>query len=141
MKGQVLNYSVQTNSGVISGEDGQRYRFSGAEWESSASSPVAGMPVDFVPMGDTATQIYQDAAVSAPSPAFQPPVDPARPGYGIRCLQCNSNVVPQGAVNWMLFIIFLLLCTPVACIYLIVQSNKPRLCPVCGGTDFQNLAA
>lgn len=139
MRGQVLDYSVQTNSGVISGEDGQRYTFSGAEWRGNGL-PVAGTAVDFVPSGDTAIQIYAGPQQVPPSNPAAPASDPSRAGYGIRCLQCNSNVVPEGAVNWLLFIIFLLLCIPVACIYLIVQMNKPRRCPVCGSTTFQNLA-
>ena len=138
MKGQILNYSVGPNSGAISGEDGQRYSFVGAEW-SSSGSPAPGMQVDFVPSGNTATQIYLDPAFSAsPSSAVVPPRESGSPAYGIRCLQCNSNVVPQGAINWLLFIVFLLLCIPVACVYLMVQNNKPRSCPVCGGTNFAN---
>ena len=27
MQGQILDYSIQTNEGVISGEDGRRYTF------------------------------------------------------------------------------------------------------------------
>ena len=29
MKGRILDYSIQTNSGVISGADGNRYEFFG----------------------------------------------------------------------------------------------------------------
>lgn len=32
MKGQILDYSVQNNAGVISGDDQRRYSFTGAEW-------------------------------------------------------------------------------------------------------------
>lgn len=138
MKGRILDFSTQTNSGVISGEDGRRYEFSGAEW-SSGGSPAPGMPVDFVPVSNSATQIYRDPSASAPS-SPRPASEPARQGIGLRCMQCNSNVVPEGAINWLLFIIFLLLCIPVACIYLVVQSGKPRKCPICGGTDFRSLA-
>ena len=109
MKGQILHYSVGPNSGAISGEDGQRYSFVGAEWASSGS-PAPGMKVDFVPSGNTATQIYLDPAFSAsPSSAVVPPSESGSPAYGIRCLQCNSNIVPKGAINWLLFIVFLLL--------------------------------
>ncbi len=140
MRGQILDYSVQTNSGAISGEDGQRYTFSGAEWEGSGA-PVAGMGVDFVPIGASATQIYAAPTQGSPANTALPAGEPPRAGYGIRCLQCNSNVVPEGAINWLLFIVFLLLCLPVGLIYLVVQMNKPRRCPVCGGTNFQNQAA
>ena len=140
MRGQILDYSIQANSGAISGEDGQRYSFSGAEWEGSGS-PVAGMAVDFVPIGVTATQIYAAPTQGSPTNVALPPGEASRPGYGIRCMQCNSNVVPEGAINWLLFIVFLLLCLPVGLIYLVVQMGKPRRCPVCGGSSFQNQAA
>ena len=31
MKGHTLDFSVQTNSGIISGDDNQRYTFHGAD--------------------------------------------------------------------------------------------------------------
>ena len=31
MKGQILDFSIQTNTGYISGDDGKRYHFSGQE--------------------------------------------------------------------------------------------------------------
>ena len=46
MTGQVLDYSVQTNEGIISGADGVRYTFPGAGWPAGAA-PVRGTPVDF----------------------------------------------------------------------------------------------
>ena len=33
MKGTILDYSVQNNMGVISGDDQQRYNFSGHQWQ------------------------------------------------------------------------------------------------------------
>ena len=58
MTGQILEYSIQTNSGIISGDDGQRYSFTGAEWR-DASNPVKGMRVDFEPQENNATAIYR----------------------------------------------------------------------------------
>lgn len=58
MRGNVLDFSIQSNSGLISGEDGNRYRFSGAAWRDS-SPPSRGAAVDFQPSGDTATDIYR----------------------------------------------------------------------------------
>ncbi len=46
MKGRVLEFSVQTNSGTISGDDGVRYTFAGSEWKESAP-PARGQYVDF----------------------------------------------------------------------------------------------
>ncbi len=46
MQGQVLDYSIQTNEGIITTKDGQRYRFEGKEWK-EATVPSRGMDVDF----------------------------------------------------------------------------------------------
>ena len=46
MKGQVLEFSIQTNAGIISGDDGNRYTFTGADWKESRP-PNAGAYVDF----------------------------------------------------------------------------------------------
>ena len=59
MKGRVLSYSVQDNSGIISGDDGQRYTFEGPQWREQ-DLPVQGAYVDFqVAAGtDQAVSIY-----------------------------------------------------------------------------------
>ena len=59
MKGRVLNYSVQENTGLISGDDGNRYTFEGGEWREQAL-PIQGSFVDFqVAQGtDHAISIY-----------------------------------------------------------------------------------
>lgn len=59
MKGTVIDYSVQTNSGVISGSDGKHYQFSGANWKAS-QAPAVGMAVDFQPSDEEAVSIYAD---------------------------------------------------------------------------------
>lgn len=58
MKGIILNFSIQTNSGIISGEDSQRYSFVGNEWK-ERSAPERGLKVDFdiTPQGQ-AIDIY-----------------------------------------------------------------------------------
>ena len=57
MKGQVLDYSIQNNAGVISADNGQRYSFTGGGWQAS-NPPSVGMHVDFQPNGNTAIGIY-----------------------------------------------------------------------------------
>lgn len=57
MKGYILDYSVQDNRGIISGDDNQRYSFNGADWMDS-EPPRRGMQVDFAATGDQAAQIY-----------------------------------------------------------------------------------
>ena len=46
MKGTILDFSIQTNTGIISGDDQNRYTFIGNEWKDS-SSPQRGTKVDF----------------------------------------------------------------------------------------------
>ena len=57
MKGHILDFTVQTNSGIISGDDNQRYTFHGTDWMEQ-DPPRRGMPVDFATVGDQATQVY-----------------------------------------------------------------------------------
>lgn len=67
MKGQILDYSVQTNSGVISGDDQNRYHFSGAQWRGQ-SVPIRGQKVDFDVDGTgQATEIYAVAGATTSS--------------------------------------------------------------------------
>lgn len=46
MKGSILDFSVQSNTGVISGDDQNRYQFMGSDWNGHAS-PARGQRVDF----------------------------------------------------------------------------------------------
>jgi len=65
MKGTILDVSIADYTGVISGDDGNRYKFAGAEWKSSRSQPRPGMKVDFIGSEGTATEIYLDVAAGA----------------------------------------------------------------------------
>jgi len=69
MKGHVLDFSVQTNTGVISGADGSRYTFSGSQWKGD-TPPVRGMLVDFDMQGANAVAVYRaiGSAGSAAAP-------------------------------------------------------------------------
>lgn len=66
MKGQILEYSVQSNTGTISGLDGNRYQFNGAEWKGT-NVPSRGMSVDFEADGNQAKAVY--VAVHSPGAA------------------------------------------------------------------------
>ena len=58
MKGAILDFSIQTNEGVISGDDQNRYNFTGAEWRGQRP-PARGDKVDFaIDEEGKATQIY-----------------------------------------------------------------------------------
>lgn len=54
MKGTILDFSIQTNSGIILGDDENRYPFISAEWKENRP-PQRGDKVDFV------VDINQDA--------------------------------------------------------------------------------
>ena len=79
MTGHVLAYSVQTGAGAISGDDGNRYTFTGADWRIS-EPPERGMRVDFDPDGNSATGIYAAISASPATPAdSRAPALPALP--------------------------------------------------------------
>jgi TM2 domain-containing membrane protein YozV len=69
MKGQILDYSVQTNSGVISTPDGTRYNFAGSEWKGDAP-PMRGANVDFDVRDGNAVAVYR--ALGGTSAAVAP---------------------------------------------------------------------
>ena len=69
MQGTILDYATQSNTGVISGDDQQRYNFSGAEWRGQRA-PSRGDRVDFtVDASGNATQIFK--AISHNNPINQ----------------------------------------------------------------------
>jgi uncharacterized membrane protein len=57
MKGNVIGFDPDTNTGAISGYDGQRYDFVRLEWR-GGGRPTQGATVDFVAASGRATQIY-----------------------------------------------------------------------------------
>jgi len=66
VRGTILDFTVQTNLGFISGDDGQRYSFQGTEWKEGGKFPTKGMRVDFSPQVSSACAIYllQDASAT-----------------------------------------------------------------------------
>ena len=60
MRGRVLSFNGST--GLISGDDGRRYRFAVADVMGGTAWLPSGSQVDFEPEGDTATSIYLIAA-------------------------------------------------------------------------------
>ena len=63
MRGAVLSFSVQTNQGFISGDDGKRYNFLGSDWNLS-NIPIQGVRVDFDVDGNRAISIYEDPSIT-----------------------------------------------------------------------------
>ena len=66
MRGEILDFDAVTSTGRISGDDGSRYGFVSASLQSGATVRP-GQRVDFVPDGDSATQIVTLAATPPPS--------------------------------------------------------------------------
>ena len=62
MKGHILDFSAEENTGIISGDDGQRYQFVGAEWKSDIA-PSRGLTVDFDTEGNAAKAVYRALGV------------------------------------------------------------------------------
>ena len=57
MKGNVIGFDPETNTGAISGFDGQRYDFTTQDWRGHGR-PRHGDVVDFQAEGHRATQVY-----------------------------------------------------------------------------------
>ncbi|SDY74883.1 DUF805 domain-containing protein [Acinetobacter kyonggiensis] len=66
MKGNILDFSIHTNTGIISGDDQNRYNFTGAEWRGQRP-PARGDRVDFdVDNTGNAIQIFTALGHSNP---------------------------------------------------------------------------
>lgn len=57
MRGQILSVDGASRTGLVLGNDGNRYSFAGADWRGQ-KAPLAGNEVDFVADGGTAREIY-----------------------------------------------------------------------------------
>ena len=57
IRSRVLAFDWKTNTGAISGDDGNRYAFGVADWL-TGSTPAIGTAVDLVPHGDVAQEVY-----------------------------------------------------------------------------------
>lgn len=70
MKGKILDFTIQTNMGIILGNDQKRYNFVGSEWKEQ-EAPVRGNEVDFdLNVEGQATGIYLDF-MTAPTSTTQ----------------------------------------------------------------------
>ncbi|OTG98405.1 hypothetical protein B9T24_03455 [Acinetobacter sp. ANC 4654] len=66
MKGNILDFSIQSNTGIISGDDQNRYNFTGAEWRGQRP-PARGDRVDF-DVDDTGNAIQIFTALGHSNP-------------------------------------------------------------------------
>ena len=60
MKGKILEFNEESRSGVISGDDGDRYKFEIKEWKGS-TLPKADNKIDFSANGENAEAIYVES--------------------------------------------------------------------------------
>jgi len=71
MRGKILTYQQEagltSGSGLISGDDGNRYQFGAADWTVNNRLPKAGMKVDFVIEGEQAKNIFLDVSAGSAS--------------------------------------------------------------------------
>lgn len=72
MEGYVLDYSVQSGTGIILADDGRRFEFAGTEWRDS-SFPIRGTRVDFEARDGVAIAIYNNAL---PASVFTEDLEP-----------------------------------------------------------------
>lgn len=59
MKGKILEFNESNRSGIISGEDGNRYTLDIEEWKGTAI-PKSGNKVDFSTNGEKAEAVYAE---------------------------------------------------------------------------------
>jgi hypothetical protein len=96
MQGRILGFDEAAGTGMISGEDGRRYRFGKADWR-GGGAPRAGAAVDFDANGDAAADIYPAVAARAAgaAPAVTLPPDAAAK---IKALFTESLATPLALV-------------------------------------------
>ena len=87
MFGYILHYSVQTGTGVISGDDGNRYSFAGRDWL-DREPPTRGDRVEFTALQDQAANItvITPAYRETPGPSHPSAVPEIASGCGAGCL-------------------------------------------------------
>lgn len=72
MKGRILDYSEASGSGIISGDDNNRYSFAASEWKGE-QAPVKGQAVDFdVDDHGAAIAVYVAIGLSDTLGSFDP---------------------------------------------------------------------
>ena len=63
MKGKILEFNGESRTGIISGDDGNRYNLDIKEWR-GPSLPKAGNKIDFSINGDNAEAVYVESFIA-----------------------------------------------------------------------------
>jgi hypothetical protein len=95
MQGRILGFDEAAGTGTISGEDGNRYRLTRAEWKSTTGI-VAGLVVDFESKDGEAVDVYRALGAGAPAAAPSAPI--AVPTDKLKALFTESLAVPLALI-------------------------------------------
>ncbi|MEX7495076.1 DUF805 domain-containing protein, partial [Acinetobacter baumannii] len=99
MKGRILDFSVQTNTGIITGEDHKRYNFVGSEWKET-QAPVRGYEVDFeINAEGQATGVYLEITTN-PIPAIVNTPTQSNSSYTAPASQEISHKAKEAFRKW-----------------------------------------
>ncbi|EML2027858.1 DUF805 domain-containing protein [Acinetobacter baumannii] len=99
MKGRILDFSIQTNTGVITGEDHKRYSFVGSEWKET-QAPVRGYEVDFeINAEGQATGVYLEITTN-PIPAIVNTPTQSNSSYTAPASQESSHKAKEAFRKW-----------------------------------------
>lgn len=99
MQGRILGFDEAAGTGTISGEDGNRYRLTRAEWKSTTGI-VAGLVVDFESKDGAAVDVYRALGAGAPAaaPGGAPGAPIAVPTDKLKALFTESLAVPLALI-------------------------------------------
>ncbi|MDC4435799.1 DUF805 domain-containing protein [Acinetobacter baumannii] len=99
MKGRILDFSIQTNTGIITGEDHKRYSFVGSEWKET-QAPVRGYEVDFeINAEGQATGVYLEITAN-PIPAIVNTPTQSNSSYTAPASQESSHKAKEAFRKW-----------------------------------------
>lgn len=99
MKGRILDFSIQTNTGIITGEDHKRYSFVGSEWKET-QAPVRGYEVDFeINAEGQATGVYLEITANPIRAIVNTPTQ-SNSSYTAPASQESSHKAKQAFRKW-----------------------------------------